>query len=122
MDSKFCTSISCIDGRIQMPITQWLKKNYGVDYVDTITEPGVDKMFSNPDKIEELKAKASISVNAHGSKIIVVSGHHDCAGNPVSRQEHIEQIRVAVSTIKSWNLPVKVIGAWVNERWELEIL
>jgi len=105
-----------------MPITQWLKKNYGVDYVDTITEPGVDKMFSNPDKIEELKAKASISVNAHGSKIIVVSGHHDCAGNPVSRQEHIEQIRVAVSTIKSWNLPVKVIGAWVNERWELEIL
>jgi len=105
-----------------MPITQWLKKNHGVDYVDTITEPGVDKMFSNPGKIEEIKAKASISVNAHGSKIIIVSGHHDCAGNPVSRQEHIEQIKGAVSTIESWNLPVKVIGAWVNERWELEIL
>jgi hypothetical protein len=111
-----------MDGRIQIPITQWLKKNHGIDYVDTITEPGVDRLFSNPSKIDEIKAKASISVNAHGSKIIMVSGHHDCAGNPVSKQEHMVQIKGAVSTIESWKMPVKVIGAWVNENWELEIL
>ncbi len=119
---KFCTSIACMDGRIQIPIMTWLKKNHNVDYVDTITEPGMDKLFRNPNKIEEIKSKALISVNAHGSKIIIVSGHHDCAGNPVTKQEHIIQIREAVSIIESWNLSVKVIGGWINEKWELEIL
>ena len=35
---KFCTSIACMDGRIQIPIMTWLKKNHNVDYVDTITK------------------------------------------------------------------------------------
>ncbi len=120
--SKFCTSIACMDGRIQIPITSWLKKNYGVDYVDTITEPGMDKLFHNPSKVEEIKSKALISVNAHGSKIILVSGHHDCAGNPITKKEHLIQIKEAVSIIDSWNLSVRVIGGWINEKWELEIL
>ena len=38
-DGKFATSISCMDGRIQIPISQWIKENYSVDFVDTITEP-----------------------------------------------------------------------------------
>ncbi|MGI0003888.1 MAG: carbonic anhydrase, partial [Candidatus Nitrosotenuis sp.] len=114
---KFCTSICCIDGRIQLPIIHWLKEKYNVSYVDTITEPGVDKLFSIANKIEEIKSKVSISVNAHGSKLIMISGHHDCAGNPVSKKEHIAQIKNAISAIQSWRLPVKVIGAWVNEDW-----
>lgn len=120
--NKFCTSISCMDGRIQLPIIHWLKEKHNVSYVDTITEPGIDKLFSNMTKVQEIKSKASISVNAHGSKIIIISGHHDCAGNPVSKKEHVEQIKNAVSVIQSWKMPVKVIGAWVNEDLELEIL
>ncbi len=120
--NKFCTSISCMDGRIQLPIIHWLKEKYNVNYVDTITEPGIDKLFSNANKIQEIKSKTVISVNAHGSKLILISGHHDCAGNPVSKNEHITQIKNAVSIIQSWEMPVKVIGAWVNEDWELEIL
>jgi hypothetical protein len=111
-----------MDGRIQIPIINWLKEKHGADFVDTITEPGVDKVFSNANKIQEIKSKATISVNAHGSKLILISGHHDCAGNPVSKNEHIAQIKNAVSVIQSWDMPVKVIGAWVNEDWELEIL
>ena len=42
-EGKFATSVSCIDGRIQIPLTNWIKENYSVDYVDTITEPGDDK-------------------------------------------------------------------------------
>ena len=111
-----------MDGRIQLPIIQWLKEKHGASYVDTITEPGVDKLFSNTDKVQEIKSKATISVNAHGSRLIIVSGHHDCAGNPVSKDEHQKQIKNAVSVIQSWGMPVKVIGAWVNENWQLEIL
>jgi carbonic anhydrase len=72
--------------------------------------------------MQEIKSKVSISVNAHGSKLILVSGHHDCAGNPVSEKEHVEYIKNTMKAIESWKLPVKVIGAWVNEDWELEIL
>ncbi len=120
--NKFCTSVGCMDGRIQLPIIHWLKEKYNVGYVDTITEPGLDKLFANPSKMQEIKSKVSISVNAHGSKLVLVSGHHDCAGNPVSKNEHMNHIKNTVKTVESWKLPVKVIGAWVNEDWELEIL
>lgn len=120
--SVFCTSISCMDGRIQLPIMNWLKENHYVSFVDTITEPGIDKMFTNLDEIEKIKSKALISVNKHGSKLVIVSGHDDCAGNPVSKSEHIDQIKHAVSVIASWKLPIKIIGAWVNQNWELEII
>ena len=120
--NKFCTSISCMDGRIQLPIIHLLQEKYNVSYVDTITEPGVDKLFSNTTKIQEIKSKVSISVNVHGSKLIMISGHHDCAGNPVSKKEHITQIKNALSIIQSWDMPVKVIGVWINDDWELEIL
>jgi hypothetical protein len=121
---KFGTAINCIDGRVQSPVTKWLKENYSLDFVDMITEPGPDRVVSegNPDKLEALKRKAGISVNAHGSNVIVIAGHHDCAGNPVSQEEHVNQIRKSVQTVKSWNLPVRVIGAWVNDRWEVEVI
>ena len=46
VEGKFATSVSCIDGRIQIPLAKWIKENYSVDYVDTITEPGVDKTIT----------------------------------------------------------------------------
>ena len=42
-EGKFATSVSCMDGRIQIPLNKWIKENYSADFVDTITEPGVDK-------------------------------------------------------------------------------
>ena len=67
----------------------WIKENYSVDFVDTITEPGVDKVVANNSDLESIKTKIGISINAHKSKLVVVSGHYDCAANPVSDEEHI---------------------------------
>ena len=44
--NQFATAITCIDGRVQEPVIAFLKKNYGVKYVDTISAPGVDKILS----------------------------------------------------------------------------
>jgi len=52
----------------------------------------------------------------------VVSGHYDCAGNPVSDEEHISQIRKGVEVISSWGLDVKVIGVWVDGSWNVNVL
>ncbi len=120
VDGKFATSISCMDGRIQIPVNDWIKKNYSVDYVDTITEPGVEKKISENIDIEQIKSKAEISIYKHKSGVIVISGHHDCAGNPVSKEEQQSQIRKSICSIKSWNMSVEVIGIWINDKWEIE--
>ncbi|MDH3277376.1 MAG: hypothetical protein OEL77_00090 [Nitrosopumilus sp.] len=116
----FATSISCMDGRIQIPLNDWIKKKYNVDYVDTITEPGVEKKITGNIDLEQIKSKTEISIYKHKSETIIVSGHHDCAGNPVSKEEHVVQIRNSIKIIESWNYPVKVIGAWINDQWQVE--
>jgi len=116
---KFATSVSCMDGRIQIPLTNWIKENFSVDYVDTITEPGIDKLVADNTDLESIKIKVGISINKHESELIVVSGHYDCAGNPVSNEEHITQIKKGIEVISSWNLGVKVVGVWVDDTWKI---
>ena len=116
---KFATSVSCMDGRIQIPLTNWIKENFSVDYVDTITEPGIDKQVADNTDLESIKTKVGISINKHESELIVVSGHYDCAGNPVSNEEHITQIKKGIEVISSWNLDVKVVGVWVDDTWKI---
>ena len=85
MSSEFATAINCMDGRVQMPVIEYMKSKYGIDYVDMITEPGPNKILSeNKDKnsIDSIKRRVKISVEAHKSRLIAVVGHHDCAGNP----------------------------------------
>ncbi len=31
-------------------------------------------------------------------------------------------VRKAIQVVRSWNLPVKVIGVWVNENWKIEVV
>ena len=121
-EGKFATSVSCMDGRIQIPLTKWIKDNHSIDFVDVITEPGIDRMVAENLDLESIKNKVGISINAHKSELIVVSGHYDCAGNPVSDEEHISQIRKGVEVISSWGLNVKVVGIWVDDSWNVKVL
>jgi carbonic anhydrase len=121
-EGKFATSVSCMDGRIQIPIAKWIKENHSIDFVDVITEPGIDRMVAENLDLESIKNKVGISINAHKSDLIVVSGHYDCAGNPVSDEEHISQIRKGVEVISSWGLNVKVVGIWVDDSWNVNVL
>ena len=121
-EGKFATSVSCMDGRIQIPLAKWIKENHSIDFVDVITEPGIDRMVAENLDLESIKNKVGISINAHKSELIVVSGHYDCAGNPVSDEEHISQIRKGVKVISSWGLNVKVVGIWVDDSWNVNVL
>lgn len=119
---KFATAINCMDGRVQRPVIHWLGKNTGADYVDMITEPGADKLMADGSlsQREAIRAKVLISVNQHKSGCVAIIGHYDCAGNPVTKEEHLKHIRKAVETVRGWNLPVRILGLWVNEQWEVE--
>ncbi|MEK7778148.1 MAG: carbonic anhydrase, partial [Chloroflexota bacterium] len=72
--------------------------------------------------INDLKDKVNISINAHHSKVVVIAGHHSCAANPVSREEHEAQIRNAVKEISSWKLPITVVGLWIDSGWKANLL
>jgi len=122
VEGKFATSVSCMDGRIQTPLAKWIKENYSVDYVDTITEPGVDKTITENSVFESIKTKVSISINAHKSELVVLSGHYDCAANQVSNEKHIELIKKGIEVISSWNLGVKVVGLWVDDSWNVNTI
>lgn len=117
MKSTFGTALNCIDGRTQIPVIEWMKKNACVDYVDMITEPGMVRVLSqdNWNVLDRLAVSVNISIEAHHSKIVAVVGHYDCAANPVDIEQHYKDIIMATNVVKSWAFPVTVIGLWVDE-------
>jgi len=120
---KFGTAINCMDGRTQLPVISWFKRKYSLDYIDMITEPGPEKLLSqgSPKQVESIKSRVMISVNAHGSQTVLIAAHDDCAGNPVSKEEHIRQVKGCLKVVKSWGLPVRdIIGVWINDGWTVE--
>lgn len=76
-------------------------------------------LAKDDDTIRILKA-SRVSVNKHGSRHIIISGHYDCAGFPVDESVHRRNIEESVATVKSWNLNADVSGVWVNDRWQIE--
>jgi carbonic anhydrase len=120
---KFATAINCIDGRVQLPVIDWLKTQFNVDYVDMITEPGPNKILADnkpSSLIESLQRRVEISVVKHRSLGIAVIGHYDCAGNPVEKDQQIHQIKTAVKTLQSWDFNLPVIGLWIDDQWVVQ--
>ncbi|HEY7974453.1 MAG TPA: carbonic anhydrase [Ktedonobacterales bacterium] len=118
----FGTAINCIDGRAQAPVAAWVRDNAHVDYVDTVTVPGADYALTHmtPDRLTQMREMVAVSVNAHGSQIIAIAGHFGCAAFDADRAGHEAAIRSAVRVVQDWGLPVRVVGLWVNEQWQVE--
>jgi hypothetical protein len=121
---KFATTINCIDGRTQRPVSEWVRVQHGIDYVDTVTQPGPEKALTQGQsaEIDAIRNNVATSVTKHGSQLIVVAAHYDCAGNPVSDDEHKAQVRAACRVVAGWGMQARVIGLWVNEWWQIEVL
>jgi hypothetical protein len=124
MAKSFGTALNCIDGRTQIPVTNWLKENFDVDYVDLITVPGMDKVLSKGrhNEISRLKNRVRISIKAHKSDVIAIVGHYDCAANDVSEHRHYVEILEAVEIVKDWGFEVRIIGLWVDEFWNVHVV
>ena len=125
MGFRFGTAINCIDGRTQEVVIDYMKRKYNIDGVDMVTFPGVDGLFSNEQNSAEIaliRRSVSISIERHGSKIIALVGHYDCAGNPGDREHHNKHIRRAMQEVSSWNLNAQAIGLYVNEKREIEVV
>ena len=111
-----------MDGRVQLPVLHWIKENYHVDFVDVITEAGMDGVLSNQEDISEILRSITISVNVNKSIRLFVVGHYDCRGNPVEQGLHHQQITNAVNRLKSHWPTHEIIGLWVNKTWQVEVI
>ena len=124
MNKRFGTALNCIDGRTQLPVTHWLNAHYHLDYVDLITEPGMDRVLArgSEGEIARLREMTLVSLTAHASHVIAVVGHFDCAANPVSKYEHFKDIATSTLVVRSWGFPVHVIGLWVDEYGRIQVV
>jgi|DewCreStandDraft_4_1066084.scaffolds.fasta_scaffold01072_30 carbonic anhydrase len=116
---KFGTVLNCMDGRTQEPVLRWMKSRFDLDYVDNITEPGPDQVLLAGDEAtrKSVRRKLDISLRGHGSKVVAVIGHTDCAGNPVDDEKHLSQIQQSVAALEQMHLGVPVLGLWLDENW-----
>jgi len=118
---KFACAMNCMDGRVQDAVKDYMKKNYSVDYVDMVTEPGPNKILAdNTEKliIENIKKRVEISVHHHGSKVVAIVGHFGCAGNPTKKEEQIIHLQEAKKIVESFGFSVEVVLLWVDGDWK----
>lgn len=111
-----------MDGRVQLPVLHWIKANYPVDFVDVITEAGMDGVLSSQQDISEVVRSINVSVNVNKSTRLFVVGHHDCRGNPVEEGTHLAQVRKSVKRLKEHWPTHEIVGLWVNNTWQVEIV
>lgn len=118
----FFTVVGCMDGRIQEIMAKYGSEKFNAEYPDTITEAGIVGLIANPpaggpdpEFVNNLKFKLLVSIEKHHSKGILVDGHAECAGNPVSDEQHKDDVRKSVEFIRSLiEDRVPVIGIFVE--------
>jgi len=118
---KFACAINCMDGRVQDAVKNYIKENYKVDWIDQVTEPGPIKILAentNSVIIENIKKRVDVSVNHHGSKVVAIVGHYDCAGNPVGKEEQIKQLHESQKIVEGFGFDAEVIKLWVEGDWQ----
>jgi hypothetical protein len=120
---SFCTVVNCTDGRVQIPVINFLLERFRVSYVDVITELAPNKILSEKSdhaRITCIMQRLNVSVLKHGSKGMAVVGHYDCESNPASKKQQMDQLEGAVAFLKDSYPDVEVIGLWLASQWQVD--
>ncbi len=123
MRGTFATVLNCMDGRVQVPVVLHLLDRFGVDYIDTITEAGMVRYFS--DEMESPQTESTlhsilISIEKHGSRQIAIVAHDDCAANPIPNEMQQNQIRVSMRLLKEHFPQCEILGLWVDADFQIQ--
>jgi len=114
--------VNCMDGRVQLSVIRYLQDRFKVEHVDSITEPGPNLVLaSHTDQasVQSILRRVSISVEKHASVGIALAGHHDCAGNPATKEEQQQDLITGVEFLRLHYLEMPIIGLWIDENWKV---
>ncbi len=117
---SFYTVVNCMDGRVQLPVINYLKDRFGADYIDSVTEAGPVLYLAGKRDSAQRKSileRIDISINKHQSKGIAVAAHYDCAGIQVDEEIQIGQLREAIKFLAGRYANVEITGLWVGSNW-----
>jgi len=117
--NTFATCLSCMDGRVTLPATQFIRDTHGVEFVDYITEAGMDGFISHFGPLDGILRKIDISFQKHGSAVAYVVGHADCSGNAVGDEEHRKDILTSIERLKTFRTFSAIGGLWVSRDWRV---
>ncbi len=118
---SFCTVVNCMDGRVQLPVIRYLQDRFEVLYVDSVTEAGPVRSLAAPgDETVSQSILRRVGVSkTHGSKVVAVVAHDDCAGNPEDETTQRRQVEEAVDFIAGRFPNVLVLGLWLDMDWSV---
>ena len=120
---SFGTVVNCMDGRVQTQVNRYLRDLWGVEWVDTITEPGPDRILGEGEPrhlLGSILDRVAISVEKHGSRHIALVAHHDCAGNPCDPATHLELVHRGLRLLEHHFPGTTVLGLWVGPDWTVQ--
>lgn len=127
MDSStgaFCTAINCMDGRVQLPVIEYMRARFGVPYVDNITEPGPVRVLGDAgceEIAESIARRVGVSVESHGSEVVAIVAHHDCTVNRLEKDAQLGQLARSADFIAERFPHVRVLGVWVDEAGDVHV-
>ena len=100
-----------------------MRQEHKVDYVDTITEPGPARVLAeatDAQALESVRRRLNISIARHGSTRVAIVAHTDCAGNPTDKENQLRHLRMAATTVLSWDPGVQLDLLWLDDDWQVE--
>jgi len=118
---SFCTVVNCMDGRVQLPVIRYLQGRFEVAYVDSVTEAGPVKSLTEPvDETVSQSILRRVAVSrTHGSKVVAIIAHDDCAGNPEDETTQRRQLEEAADFIAGHCPDMLILGLWLNRDWSV---
>ena len=105
----FATAINCIDGRVQLPVAEFARRQFKVEFVDMVTTAGAVANFHS-----DLIRQVGISLDAHQSRGLVVAAHEGCVGNPVSEERQRVQCLELAEKVAYAYPKIRIIPVWVS--------
>jgi len=118
---SFCTVVNCMDGRVQLPVIRYLQDRFEVRYVDSVTEAGPVKSLAQPvDEAVSQSILRRVAVSrTHGSKVVTIIAHDDCAGNPEDETTQRRQLEEAADFMAGHFPDMLILGLWLSRDWSV---
>ena len=121
--SSFCTAVNCIDGRVQLPVIQYLTRRFHVEFVDIVSDTGpVGVLAHDPDseRAGSMYRRIDVSIDAHKSQGLAIVAHHDCAGNRRPFEGQIEDLRRSAANLRLRYSGFPALALWVGSDWTVK--
>ena len=70
--------------------------------------------------VNSIIKRNEISIKKHGSKLIAISGHHDCVGNTCDEEIQKQQKIKSIKHLKNIYSELIIIGLWIDNEWKMK--